>query len=124
MAYLLAGVALACGIGFLIGAGYILASRRYGSLEASLAFGIGFIVLAGIIVLIHKLLAGSRRRQEAQRRSRDMTAMMVASALAVLPSLLRKQAGLGAVVAPVIAAVAYAIYRENRPKRPPPDGEG
>ncbi len=124
IAYLLAGVAALCGIGFLIGAGYIAAARRYGSLETSIAFGIGFLVLAGIVLLVHRLAAGSRKRKEAQRRSQDVTALAVASALALLPSLLRKPAGLGAVAAPAIAAVAYAIYRENRPRRRRPDDEG
>lgn len=124
IAYLLAGVAALCGIGFLIGAGYIAAARRYGSLETSIAFGIGFLVLAGIVLLVHRLAAGSRKRKEAQRRSQDVTALAVASALALLPSLLRKPAGLGAVAAPAIAAVAYAIYRENRPRRRRSDDEG
>lgn len=124
IAYLLAGVAALCGIGFLIGAGYIAAARRYGSLETSIAFGIGFLVLACIVLLVHRLAAGSRKRKEAQRRSQDVTALAVASALALLPSLLRKPAGLGAVAAPAIAAVAYAIYRENRPRRRRSDDEG
>ncbi|MBN9275510.1 MAG: hypothetical protein J0J15_35775, partial [Mesorhizobium sp.] len=45
--YALAALAALCGIGFLIGAAYIWASIRYGSLTAALGFGIGFLVLAG-----------------------------------------------------------------------------
>ncbi|PWJ84913.1 hypothetical protein C7441_104181 [Pseudaminobacter salicylatoxidans] len=123
IAYLFAAAAGLCGVGFLIGAGYIAAARRYGTLETSLAFGIGFLVLAGIILIIHRLAAGSRRRREVRRRNQDMAAMAVASGLALLPSLLRKPAGLGALAAPAIAAVAYAIYRENRPKEGSADDE-
>lgn len=117
--YLLAGAAVLCGIGFLIGAGYIWTADRYGAIEAALAFGVGFLVLAGIILMAHKLAMGSRQQRETRRRSKEMTTLAVASALAVLPTLLRRRAGLGAIVAPAVAAVAYAIYRENsgRPAR-------
>jgi hypothetical protein len=36
-----------------------------------------------------------------------------------LPGLMRSRAGLGTLVAPALAVVAYAIYREN--SKPKPD---
>jgi hypothetical protein len=42
-----------------------------------------------------------------------MTALGVTAALAALPVLLRSKGGLGAVLGPAAALVAYAIYREN-----------
>ena len=113
IAYMLAGLAALCGVGFLVGAGYIWAAARYGSLEAAIGFGIGFLVLAGLIVLIFRLSAESRVVRRARRRNADMTAVGVTAALAALPVLLRSKGGLGAVLGPAAALVAYAIYREN-----------
>ncbi|RUM97676.1 hypothetical protein EET67_11460 [Pseudaminobacter arsenicus] len=118
MAYALAGVAFLCGAGFLVAAFYIWAARRYGGIEAALGFGVGFLVLGAIVLMVHKITTGSRAKRAAQRRSSDMTTIAVASALAVLPTILRGKAGLGTLAAPAVAAIAYAIYRENRPKRP------
>jgi len=117
--YLLAGTAGLIGVGFLIGALYIWLSERYGRLEAALGFSVGFIVLALMILLVHRLTAGSRARRAAERRKSDLTAMGVAAALAALPGLMRSRAGLGTLLAPALAVVAYAIYREN--SRPKPD---
>jgi undecaprenyl pyrophosphate phosphatase UppP len=117
--YLLAGTAGIIGVGFLIGALYIWLSELYGRLETALGFGVGFIVLALLIVLVHRLTAGSRAKRAAERRRSDLTAMGVAAALAALPGLMRSRAGLGTLVAPALAIVAYAIYREN--SKPKPD---
>lgn len=124
IAYVLAATAALCGIGFLIGAGYVWTARRYGSLEASLVFGIGFLLLAGIVLVIHRLAMDRRRRREIRRRNKDMTNIAIASAIAAVPTLLRSKAGLGTVVAPALAVAAYAIYRENsgKPRRPPQGG--
>lgn len=115
--YLVAGAALLCGVGFLIGALYIWLAQRYGSLQAAIAFGFGFILLALLILLIDRVTARSRAHKVAERRKADFTALGVAAALGVLPGLLRSRAGVGALLAPVIAVAAYAIYRENRDPR-------
>lgn len=117
-AYALAGLAALCGLGFLIGALHIWAARRYGSLETTIVFGFGFLVLAAIIVLIHRIVAAMRARRAARRRNSELATLAAASALAVLPTLLRGRGGVGTIVAPALAALGYAIYRENRPKRP------
>jgi len=117
VAYLLAGVAALCGIGFLIGALYIWASQRYGAIEAALGIGVIFLLSSGVIVIVHTTTARTRARRAKERRASDLTTVAVASALAVLPALLRGKAGLGTVIAPVVALTAYAIYRENRAKR-------
>ena len=117
--YLLAGTVGLVGVGFLIGALYIWLSELYGRLETALGFGVGFIVLALLVLLVHRLTAGSRAKRAAERRRSDLTAMGVAAALAVLPGLMRSRAGLGTLLAPALAVVAYAIYREN--SKPKPD---
>jgi undecaprenyl pyrophosphate phosphatase UppP len=119
--YLFAGVAGLIGVGFLIGALYIFLSERYGRLETAIGFGIGFIVFALLILLVHRLTAASRARRLAARRKSDLTAMGIAAALAALPALTRSRAGLGALLAPALAVVAYAIYRENSKPDPGPD---
>lgn len=113
IAYVLAGVAGLCGVGFLIGALHIFLSRRYGTLETTIGFGVGFVVLALLVLLIFRLGAGSRRKQRRRRRNADMTALGATAALAALPALLRSRAGPGLVLGPAFALVAYAIYREN-----------
>ncbi|KQZ33397.1 hypothetical protein ASD50_01020 [Mesorhizobium sp. Root552] len=113
IAYALAGLAALCGVGFLVGAGYIWVAARYGFLEAALGFGIGFLVLSGLILLIFRVSAESRVVRRARKRNADLTAVGVTAALAALPVLLRSKGGLGAVLGPAAALVAYAIYREN-----------
>ncbi|MBZ9767487.1 phage holin family protein [Mesorhizobium sp. CA6] len=122
--YGLAAIFALCGVGFLIGAAYIWLAARYGPMATSLGFGIGFLVVAGLILVIHKLMAGMRSKRRARRRQADMTAAGVTAALALLPALAKSKGGLGAVVAPALAVVAYAIYRENtksRPSKPDPE---
>jgi hypothetical protein len=118
IAYLLAGVAALCGIGFLIGAVYIWASQRYGAIEAALGIGVIFLLLSGLVLIIHTTTARIQARRAKARRASDITTVAVASALAVLPTLLRGKTGLGTVIAPLLALTAYAIYRENRAKTP------
>jgi len=122
--YGLAAIFALCGVGFLIGAAYIWLAARYGSLATSLGFGIGFLVVAGLILVIHKLTTSMRSKRRARRRQADMTAVGITAALALLPALAKSKGGLGAVVAPALAVVAYAIYRENtksNPSRPDPE---
>ncbi|MDX8523232.1 phage holin family protein [Mesorhizobium sp. MSK_1335] len=122
--YGLAAIFTLCGVGFLIGAAYIWLAARYGPLATSLGIGIGFLVVAGLILVIHKLATGMRNRRRARRRQADMTAVGITAALALLPALAKSKGGLGAIVAPALAVVAYAIYRENAKPRPfKPDPE-
>jgi hypothetical protein len=53
-----------------------------------------------------------------------MTAIGVTTALAVLPALLRGKGGVGALIAPAVAAAAYAIYRENTKPQDGSDKDG
>jgi len=122
--YGLAAIFALCGVGFLIGAAYVWLAARYGPLATSLGFGIGFLVVAGLILVAHKLTTRMRSRRRARRRQADMTAVGITAALALLPALAKSKGGLGAIVAPALAVVAYAIYRENakpRPPKPDPD---
>jgi undecaprenyl pyrophosphate phosphatase UppP len=122
--YGLAAIFALCGVGFLIGAAYVWLAARSGPLATSLGFGIGFLVVAGLILVAHKLTTRMRSRRRARRRQADMTAVGITAALALLPALAKSKGGLGAIVAPALAVVAYAIYRENakpRPPKPDPD---
>lgn len=116
--YILAGAAFMCGAGFFVGAFYIWLSTRYGKLEAALGMGAGFVTVAIVILLIDRMTARSRAVKAAERRKSDLTAFGVATAVAVLPGLLRSRAGLAAALGPALALAAYAIYRENRKPRP------
>jgi undecaprenyl pyrophosphate phosphatase UppP len=123
--YLVSGLLVLIGAGFLLGALFAWTAQRYGTIEAAILFGVVFIALALVILVVHRLTARSRATKAAERRKSDLTALGVATVLAVLPGLLRGRAGIGALLAPAIAAAAYAIYRENKkpqrgPDRPPP----
>lgn len=120
--YALAALAAFCGLGFLVGAAYIRAAGRYGSMAAALGFGIGFLLIAGLILLVYTITTGTRARRRVQRRNADIKAIGVAAALAVLPALLKGKGGMGAILGPAIALAAYAIYREN--VKPGPDDPG
>ncbi|TJV06604.1 MAG: hypothetical protein E5Y12_04260 [Mesorhizobium sp.] len=129
--YALAALAALCGLGFLVGAAYIWAAARYGSLAAALGFGVGFLVVAGLVLLIHRLMSGARARRAAKRRKTDMKAIGVTAALALLPTLLKGtgglkgKGGLGIILGPAVALAAYAIYRENsKPGADHPDDAG
>lgn len=117
IAYVLAGLLALCGVGFLVGAGYIWVADRYGAIEAAIAFGVGFIAVALLVLIVHAIASRSRARRASLRRSGDLTTIGAATALALLPALTRK-GGIGALLTPAIAILAYAIYRENT--RPPP----
>ncbi|MET2831650.1 hypothetical protein [Mesorhizobium shangrilense] len=111
--YAVAALAALCGLGFLVGAAYIWTAGRYGSMAASLGFGAGFLVIAGLILLVYQLASGARARRRAKRRDADLKAIGITAALAVLPTLLKGKGGLGVILGPAVALVAYAIYREN-----------
>ncbi|RWM02732.1 MAG: phage holin family protein [Mesorhizobium sp.] len=123
--YGIAAILALCGIGFLVGAAYIWLAARYGPLATSLGLGIGFLVIAGLILVIHKVTTGMRARRRARRRKADMTAVGLTAALALLPALAKSKSGLSTIVAPAIALVAYAVYRENVKSKPqdPDPGE-
>lgn len=113
-AYLAAGVFGVCGIGFLVGAAYVWAAHKFGHVQAALGFGVGFLVIAGLIVLFHKISGSARAREEKQRRRGDLATLGAAAAMSAMPALLRSKGGIGALMGPAVALVAYQIYRENR----------
>ncbi|PLP59831.1 hypothetical protein CYK37_06485 [Mesorhizobium loti] len=123
IAYGMAVIAVLAGVSFLLLAAYLWAAERFGPIAAALGFGTGFLLLAGIVLLIYRMTAKRRARRRAERRKSDLTALAIAAAIATLPELLRGKEGLGALLGPLAAVLAYAVYRENSPK-PDDAGEG
>jgi len=122
--YLVAAVLLFTGLGFLVGAGYIATARRLGNLETSLIFAGGFVLVAIILVIVQRIVSKAQARRAAERRKREATGLASAAALALLPTLLSKKGAIPALAVPVIAAIAYAIWRENSgPDSETPDGK-
>ena len=115
VAYALAGILALVGAGFLLAAGYISLSSRIGSFAAALWFGGGAIFLALLILVIHRIVASIRARRVARRRRTEMTAVASAAAVAALPVLLSGKGRGLALLAPAVAAIAYAVWRENKP---------
>jgi uncharacterized membrane protein (DUF485 family) len=113
--YLAAGFLCLCGVGFLIVAGFIAAAQEIGAVEAALAFAGGFIVVALLLLGIGSITARARERRIAKRRKSEARALAGAAAFAMLPTLLAsRKAGL-ALVVPAVAALAWAVMRENTP---------
>ena len=109
------------GLLFFIGALYLWAARHLCPIEASLVFGAVFLALAAIILVIHKVTAASKVRRAAEQRKSDFTKVGIATAIAVLPTLVRSKVGLGVLIVPAVALLAYVIYRENTSPGPGPD---
>lgn len=114
--YALAGLLVLTGAGFLVAAGYMTAARQIGALNASLWFGGGFIALALILIGVSRLASRARAASEAKRRREEKRAIVSAATLALLPAVLASSRTRGlALVVPAIAALAYGVWRENRP---------
>lgn len=124
IAYGSALVAALAGVIFLLLAAYLWVAQRFGSINAALGFGAGFLVMAGVILLAYRVTAKRRAKRRAERRKSDLTALAIAAGIAALPELLRSKEGLGALLGPLAAFLAYAAYRENSPSKPDDDGEG
>ncbi|MGC4026601.1 MAG: hypothetical protein QM744_16530 [Mesorhizobium sp.] len=119
--YALIAVFALCGVGFLVGAGYIYAADQYGSLRAALGFGGGFLVLALLAWVIFKLSAPRREKRRAAFRKNEISALAAASGIAVASNLLRSRAGIGLLATPLIGYLAYQIIKENTSKSPSDD---
>lgn len=121
--FAIAGICLAIGLGFLLAGCFIIAMERYGAVATTFGFGVGFILLAVIALIVHRIVSQmSARRRAAKARAAQVKTLAGATALAVLPSLLRGRGGMLEAMLPVIAMVAYAIYKENS-GAPGDDGE-
>lgn len=121
IAYGTALVAALVGAVFLLLAAYLSLAERFGPINAALGLGAGFLALAGAVLLTYRLTAKRRRRRRVERRKNDLTALAIAAGVAALPELLRSKEGIGALLGPLAAFLAYAVYRENSPK---PDDAG
>ena len=112
--YMIAGICLAIGIGFLIAAAYIFVAERYGPLYTAVGFGLGFIALAGVALIVHRILSGIQAKRRAEEaRAAQLQALAGATAFAILPTLLKGRGELLSLLMPVAAMAAYAIFKEN-----------
>ncbi|MGI6855310.1 hypothetical protein [Mesorhizobium sp. 1B3] len=117
--YTFAAITILTGLGFLVGAAYAAAARRFGTIEAASSFGIVFIVIGFVAVGIHSLSGRTRKREAAGRRGADLATIASVAAVSLLPALLRApsllkgKAGLAGIIGPALAILAYGIYREN-----------
>lgn len=116
--YALAALLGLFGLGFLVLAGFIAASRQWGVIEASLGFGIAFMVMAIIVLVGLKVWSRIQARRARRRRVADAGVLAGTAALTLLPSVLARTGRLGTVALPVLAVLGYAIYRENSGQDP------
>lgn len=120
--YTVAGVAFVFAILFLLVAGFIFFAERHGALVTALGFGGAFLLIAIVTMAIYGLGGRSvtSRRKVEEERAEQMRAIATAAAIGAAPAIIRSTGIVGAIVLPLAAAAAYAIYRENtRPPRPP-----
>lgn len=122
------GVLAAIGVIFLLVAGYIALSERYGELRAALYLGGGALALAIILYIIMKISDGIMRKRQRDRAKVDTSALMTIAALAAAPMVLRSRLLL-ALAVPVVAFGGLSLLGKKparRPsrKRPPSAGDG
>src|SRR6187399_955176 len=86
IAYLLAAVFGLVGVGFLIGALFTWAARRFGTIEAEIGFGAAFLVIAILVLSIHAIASRSRARRT-RRQGVDLATVAGVAAVSVLPVL-------------------------------------
>lgn len=110
--YSILGLLSLIGLIFLLVAAYIYAAQRLGALPAALWFGGGLLGVVIVVYGIYRISARASARRAAARRRADLTGVAAATALAVLPAV-ASRGGAGLLVAPLIAAVGYQIYKEN-----------
>ena len=115
--YAAAALLILCGAGFLLGAAFVAVAREIGTVHAALWFGGGFVLLALVIVVVHRISARVSARRAAARRQTEMKAVASAAALALLPTLLAGRGRSLVLIAPAVAALAYAVWRENAPRK-------
>jgi predicted membrane channel-forming protein YqfA (hemolysin III family) len=111
--YIIAAAAALIGFVFLLLAAFVYASRFYGELTVAVAFAAGFLALAVVLLIYHRISARARARRARERMSNEAIALAVPIGLALLPALLTKRGAMAGLVASALAAVGYAIYREN-----------
>jgi predicted membrane channel-forming protein YqfA (hemolysin III family) len=111
--YIIAAAAALIGFVFLMLAAYVYASRFYDELTVAIAFAAGFLGLAVLLLIYHRISARARARRARERMSNEAIALAVPIGLALLPTLLTKRGAKAGLVASALAAVGYAIYREN-----------
>lgn len=115
--YALAALLVLCGAGFLLAAGFVAIAREIGTVPAALWFGGGFVLLAVVVVAVHRISARVKARRAAARRQTEMKAVASAAALALLPTLLAGRGRSLVLIGPAVAALAYAVWRENASRK-------
>jgi hypothetical protein len=112
--YLLAFLAFAIGAGFLVGACFVLAAERFGTVNAAVAFGLGFGAAGLASLIVNALMARAWRRRREREKASEWQALAMTAALALLPSLVRSRAGKAGLILPVLGLIALRILDENR----------
>ncbi len=123
IAYAVAGLLGLLGVGFIVGAGFVAAARRFGTIETALAFGFAFLVVALAIVAIHSMTQKRRKKAAASRRTADVATIAGVAAVTLLPTLLRGRSAVGGIAVAALGILAYGIYRENTRSRNDPPAE-
>ena len=117
ISYAIAGLALLIGLGFLLAAAFIVAAREFGTLYASLGFGAGFIILAVIVLTIQAVVSRAEARRRARElKSAELKSLVTATALSMLPVLMKHKGGVLSALMPIAAMAAYSFYKRSAPE--------
>lgn len=121
LAYAVAGLLLFLALIFALIAVYVWMAVKYGPISAAMVFTAVFAVLGVVVIVGHRVTSRVQARRAARRRSVDAKAIATTAAVAAIPALLaRKGTGI-ALLVPLLGAVGYLIYQENRGGRRPED---
>lgn len=97
---------------FVVLAAYLAAAVRWGAIQSAIWFAVGSFVLMVLIYLIYKATDRAQRRARQRKRMADTSMLAGASAMAMLPALMRRKGGMSAVLLALAGVAGYAVYRE------------
>ncbi|GGA96168.1 hypothetical protein GCM10011491_25700 [Brucella endophytica] len=99
------------GVIFLLATAYLALAVALGSVYAALIVALGCFAIAVIGLFAIKASEARRRRRMRERREAEGSSMLVAMALAALPSLTKRP--LLAAALPIIALAAYGLVSDG-----------
>ncbi|WP_420961261.1 hypothetical protein [Brucella sp. IR073] len=103
------------GVSFLLATAYLALSMVLGSVYAALIIALGCFAIAIIGVFVLKMSEARRQRRIRERRESEGSTMLIATALAVLPSLTKRP--IIAAALPIIALAAYGLMSDGAAAR-------
>ncbi|UGX85969.1 hypothetical protein [Phyllobacterium meliloti] len=110
----LIGILSVVGAIFLLVAGYIALTERFGELHAALILAGGAFVLALLAYIVMKISEMIARKRQRERSKVDKSTLLTIAALAAAPTVLKSR-GLLMLAVPVIAFAGLSLLTKKKP---------